>query len=58
MNALLYLDHQQLCFQCRDQKYEMDHKDLEAKYKALMKKLHPDLFHGKSKVLCFTLLAL
>lgn len=31
-----------------DRKYELDTKDLEGKYKNLMKKLHPDLFHGKS----------
>ena len=43
-------------FLCRDQKYEMDPKDLEAKYKMLMKKLHPDLFHGKSKVFHFPLI--
>lgn len=32
----------------QDQKYELDLKDLEAKYKSLMKKLHPDHSHGKS----------
>lgn len=32
----------------QDPKYELDLKDLEAKYKSLMKKLHPDLSHGKS----------
>ncbi|KAI5062100.1 hypothetical protein GOP47_0022639 [Adiantum capillus-veneris] len=32
----------------QDQKFEMDLKDLETKYKSLMKRLHPDLTHGKS----------
>ncbi|MCO5592114.1 hypothetical protein L7F22_046109 [Adiantum nelumboides] len=32
----------------QDSKFELDLKDLETKYKSLMKRLHPDLTHGKS----------
>eukprot|EP00250_Pteridium_aquilinum_P008116 c17686_g1_i1 orf=1-870(-) len=32
----------------QEQQFELDLKDLEAKYKSLMKRLHPDLSHGKS----------
>ncbi|MCO5558946.1 hypothetical protein L7F22_012537 [Adiantum nelumboides] len=32
----------------QDPKFELDLKDLETKYKSLMKRLHPDLTHGKS----------
>ncbi|KAH7438427.1 hypothetical protein KP509_04G014400 [Ceratopteris richardii] len=32
----------------QEQRFDIDLKDLEAKYKSLMKTLHPDLTHGKS----------
>lgn len=36
--------------QCRPFQYQVDVKELDAKFKALQRKLHPDFFHGKGKV--------
>lgn len=49
-NAVQSLDPNITYFEMfdQDEKFELDLKDLEAKYKSLMKTLHPDLSHGKS----------
>eukprot|EP00249_Psilotum_nudum_P016907 c26047_g1_i5 orf=213-1028(+) len=50
-NAAQYLDSSINYFQIfdLDAQYELDLKNLEVRYKNLMKKLHPDLHHGKTK---------